>query len=176
MVDVREANPGATTGQPRTSEDKARHAIRLKAHNEFPFEVAIDDIDGTLHRSFGPPPSSAYLVDASGTILFRAHWSNATDALDEAIAAVVERKQMPHSEVSHTFRSMMTMTGHADVAFDAAGLGARLGTWKVAPPSSAMIVVSRLFGFLPRSRRGLAAVIAMTALGGAVVAVAIVLR
>jgi peroxiredoxin len=97
MVNVREAHPGARTRQPRTSENKARNAIALKAHHGFPFEVAVDDIDGTLHRSFGPRPSSAYLIDPSGTILFRAHWSNVTDALEEAISAVAEGKSPPRA-------------------------------------------------------------------------------
>lgn len=165
MVNVREAHPGGRTGQPRTSENKLRNAIALKAHHGFRFEVAVDDIDGTLHRAFGTRPSSAYLIDPTGTILFRAHWSNASDALEEAISAVLDGKSPPHRTVSRTFRSMMKMTGHADVAFDAGGKGARLDTWKVAPPFAAMIVSSRLFSFLPRSRRGLPALLAMIALG-----------
>jgi hypothetical protein len=68
---------------------------------------------------------------------------------------------------------MIKMTGHADVAFDAGGKGAQRDTWKVAPPFAAMIVSSRLFTFLPRSRRGLPAVLAMMALGGAAVAAAV---
>ena len=173
MVNVREAHPGSTTRQPGTSEDKLRNAIALEAHHGFPFEVAVDDIDGTVHRSFGPRPSSAYLIDASGTIVFRAHWSNVTDALEEALVAVVAKKAPPHGTVSRTFRSVTKMAGYADIAFDAAGKGARLDTWKVAPPFGAMILVSRLFGFLPRSRRGLPAIVTMMALGAAVVAGAI---
>ena len=175
VVNVREAHPGSTTRQPGTPEHKLRNAIALKAHHGFPFEVAVDDIDGTLHRSFGPRPSSAYLIDASGTILFRAHWSNVTDALEEAVAAVVANKAPPHSTVSHTFRSIAKMTGHADVAFDAAGKGARLDTWKVAPPFGAMILFSRLFGFLPRSRRGLPTIVVMVTLGAAAVAGAVLI-
>lgn len=173
MVNVREAHPGATTRQPGTTEHKLRNAVALQAHHGFPFEVAVDDIDGTLHRSFGPRPSSAYLIDASGTIVFRAHWSNVTDALEEALAAVVAKKAPPRSTVSHTFRSIAKMTGHADVALDAAGKGARLDTWKVAPPFGAMILLSPLFGFLPRSRRGLPTIVATVTLGAAAIAGAI---
>jgi hypothetical protein len=67
------------------------------------------------------------------------------------------------------------MTGHAAVAFDAAGKGARLDTWKAAPPFGAMILFSRLFGFLPRSRRGLPTIVAMVTLGAAAVASAILI-
>ncbi len=57
---------GDTTGEPTTA---------LRDHHRIPFDVAIDDIDGTLHRAFGTRPSSAYLIDSSGTIVFRAHCS-----------------------------------------------------------------------------------------------------
>jgi Iodothyronine deiodinase len=63
LINVREAHPGASTPQPQTDRQKSEHALRLKEHHRLPFEVATDDLDGTLHRAFGPRPSSAYLVD-----------------------------------------------------------------------------------------------------------------
>lgn len=54
LVNVREAHPGALT--------PSDHSMRLKEHHLLPFEVATDDLDGTLHRAFGPRPSSAYPI------------------------------------------------------------------------------------------------------------------
>ncbi|MGD9701197.1 MAG: peroxiredoxin family protein [Acidimicrobiia bacterium] len=167
LVNVREAHPGAASPQPRTLEEKIDHAIALGAHHRLPFEVAVDDLDGTLHRHFGPRPSSAYLIAPSGEILFRAHWSNVTDAIEEAVAAVASGKEPPHRQVAHTVRAMAAMTGHADAAFAAAGKGAWRDTWRAAPPFAAMIVVAKLFRFLKPRHRGVAAMTAM-----AVVAVA----
>jgi hypothetical protein len=58
---------------------------------------------------------------------------------------------------------MAAMTGHASSAFETAGPGAALDTWKVAPPFGAMITTSRLLGFLHPSRRGVPTMIAMGA-------------
>jgi thiol-disulfide isomerase/thioredoxin len=175
VVNVREAHPGAAVGQPRIIEQKFHNANALKVHHGFGFEVAVDDIDGTLHRAFGPRPSSAYIIDPTGTIVFRSHWSNLTDALDQALAAVAAKKTPPRSKVGQTLRSMAKMTGHAEVAFGSAGQGALLDTWKVAPPFAAMIVLSRIYGFLPRSQRGLPTIVTMMVLGIALVAGTIII-
>jgi hypothetical protein len=164
LVNVREAHPGATTPQPGTFAEKFDHAVALREHHRLPFEVAVDDIDGTLHRQFGPRPSSAYVVASSGEILFRAHWSNVTDAIDGALAAVASGATPPRPDVAHTGRAMAAMTGHADTAFAAAGKGAWFDTWRAAPPFAAMIGLSRLFGFLHPSRRGVPAMATMAAI------------
>jgi hypothetical protein len=72
MIKVREAHPGRTIGQPQTFEEKLSQALELKRHHNLPFEVAIDDIDGTFHQSLDSRPNSAYVIDPSGTILFHA--------------------------------------------------------------------------------------------------------
>lgn len=172
LVNVREAHPGDMTPQPRTEQQKLEHAERLKIHHRLPFEVAADDIDGSLHRAFGPRPSSAYLIDPSGTISFRAHWSNVTPAIEEAVAAAAAGRRPPHADVGHTIQAMARMTGYANLAFATAGRGAGLDTWKVAPPFAAMIAVSRLFGFLRPSHRGLPAMVTLGALTAGVVGVA----
>lgn len=162
LVTVREAHPGSLVGQPHTIEEKLRNARALEAHHGFVFETAVDDIDGSLHRAFGTRPSSAYLIDRTGHILFRAHWSNATDALAEALTAAVDHRAPPRPTAGRTLSSMMRMTGYADDAFASAGRGALRDTWRAAPPFAVMIVTSRLFRFLPRGRRGIPTVLTLT--------------
>jgi peroxiredoxin len=171
LVNVREAHPGDATPQPRTEHEKLEHASRLKDHHRLGFDVASDDLGGSLHRAFGPRPSSAYLVDPSGEITFRAHWSNVTPAIEEAVAAAAAGQRPPHPEVGQTIRAMAKMTGYAGQAFSRAGRGATRDTWKVAPPFAAMIAVSGLFGFLRPSGRGIPAVATL----GAVMALAVVI-
>ena len=86
--------PGTDPG-PGDAIPTSQHASRLKQHHRLPFEVSTDDFDGTLHRVFGPRPSSAYLVDPSGHIVFRAHWSNLTPAVEEAVAAAASGLRPP---------------------------------------------------------------------------------
>jgi hypothetical protein len=176
FVSVREAHPGATVGQPGTMDEKLSNAALLKTHHGFNFDVAVDDIDGTFHRSLGPRPSSAYIFDPTGTIVFRGQWSNVTPALHEAIAAVAAGQRPAKSDVRQTLRSMAQMAGHGEVALATAGKGALRDTWKVAAPMAAMIQASRLFGFLPRDRRGVPTLVTMLVVGllvGVAVAVAV---
>ena len=90
MVQVREAHPGAKVPQPSDFEEKREHAERLRDLHRIPYDVAVDDIDGTLHRALSPKPNSAYLLANDGKILFRAHWANDTKSLEKALDETVD--------------------------------------------------------------------------------------
>ena len=109
------------------------------------FPVAVDDIDGTVHRAFGTRPSSAYVIDATGTIVFRAHWSNRQGALEEAVRAVSSGEVPTRAVVGQTVRALAGMTGRADVALQTAGRGAMRDFWLVAPQVAAYLTLSRAF-------------------------------
>jgi peroxiredoxin len=174
MVDVREAHPGGSIRQPQTEPEKIRHADDLQAHHDLPFEVASDDLDGTLHRSLGARPSSAYVIDPAGTIVFRAQWSNETEAIGEALAAIAAGKAPPMPTVTRTLHAIAQTVGFMSPVLDAAGKGARLDTWKVAPPMGLMATVADLFFFLPRRARGAPAMLLTMAILGALAVAAVV--
>jgi hypothetical protein len=90
LVNTREAHPGDLFGQPQTPEEKWAHATELRRHHDIPFEVAVDDIDGTLHRALTPKPNSAYLLDPAGAIRYRAHWANDERGLRGALSACAQ--------------------------------------------------------------------------------------
>lgn len=156
IVEVREAHPGAHVAQPDTFAAKRETALLLREHHHLDgdLEIAVDDIDGSHHRAFGTRPSSAYLIDPDGTIRFRAHWSNLTKDIDDAIAEVLAGRDPSRPAVGGTMRAMAAMTGYADSAFHTAGPGALADTWRAAPPFAMMIAASKLLGFLPPRRRG----------------------
>ncbi len=170
MIKVREAHPGESIGQAQTFEDKLSQALNLKSHHNLPFEVAIDDIDGTFHRSLDSRPNSAYVIDPSGTILFRAQWTNETQAIGEALDAIVAGKNPPSPFVTRTMHSIAQALGYAGPVHAAAGKGALLDTWKVVPPLGVMMLLTDLFFFLPRSKRGLPSMLLMMGLMAAVMA------
>jgi hypothetical protein len=170
MLAVREAHPGATIPQPHSAREKAAHAAALAAHHALPFEVAIDELDGVLHRRLGSRPSSAYLIDPSRRILFRAQWSNETEAIGDALAAVVAGRPPPRSTVTRTIAALAKAMGFAGLVHDAAGRGARLDTWRLAPPLGVMMWFSELLSFLPREKRGAPAMVLTMGLGVAIAA------
>ena len=121
MVNVLEAHPGKNVPQPQTMDQKTAHAEQLGDAHGFDFEVAVDDIDGTLHCALSPMPNSAYIVDREWTILFRAQWANDTSALLEALEAITEGKTLRRLQSRELARPMLSMLRYGAPVFDRAG-------------------------------------------------------
>jgi hypothetical protein len=138
MVNVREAHPGTAFPQPKTMDTKVAHATRLRRIYGFAFEIAVDDIDGTLHRAMSPKPNSAYVLAPDGTILFRAQWANDTSALTKAIEATIRREAPQPSESGGILMPTLRMLRNIAPVLDRAGAGAWRDMWLVAPPLAFM--------------------------------------
>jgi thiol-disulfide isomerase/thioredoxin len=134
IVNVREAHPGQAFPQPKTMAVKMAHATTLRDIYGFTFEVAVDDIDGTLHRAMSPKPNSAYLLAPDGTILFRAQWANDTPALATALEAVVRNQTPRPSGSGGVLRPTFRMLRNIAPVLDRAGAGAWADMWLAAPP------------------------------------------
>lgn len=137
MVNVREAHPGRAMPQPSTLEAKLAQAARLCDLHGLAFDVAVDDLDGTLHRALGPKPNSAYLLGTDRTILFRAHWASDTRALAEALDAVVGGSVPQRAESGGGVRPMLRMLPDLAPVLNRAGAGAWADMWRVMPPLAA---------------------------------------
>ncbi|MBI3438517.1 MAG: redoxin domain-containing protein [Proteobacteria bacterium] len=148
MVNVREAHPGARLSQPDSIEDKIAHARYLRDLHDLPFDVAVDDIEGSLHRAFGAKPNAAYLIGLDGVILFRAHWANETTALEGALKRVAAGQKLKRRKSSAMMGPMIRMLGDIAPVLDRAGAGAWSDLWRAAAP---LAVIAALFS--PFSRR-----------------------
>ena len=137
MVDVRDAHPGKAAPQPETPDEKMAHAGQLRDLHGFEFEVAVDDIRGTLHRALSPKPNSAYVLGKGGTILFRAQWANDTKALAAALDATAAGKSPIRSQSGGVVRPILRQMRYMAPVFDRAGSGAWRDMWRVAPPMAA---------------------------------------
>ena len=150
MVDVREAHPGKVVPQPQTFDQKMAHAQLLRDIHGFKFEVAVDDIDGTLHRALGPKPNSAYVLGKDGTILFRAQWANDTKALAEALDAIAAGKSPSRSKSGGMVRPMLRFARYIEPVLDRAGGGAWRDMWRVAPPMAGMAFTLKALRIRPK--------------------------
>ena len=137
MVDVREAHPGKAVPQPKSIDEKMAHAKLLRDFHGFKFEVAMDDIDGTLHRALSPKPNSAYVLGKDGTILFRAQWANDTKALTAALDAIAAGESPSRSQSGGVVRPILRQFRDMAPVLDRAGGGAWGDMWRVAPPMAA---------------------------------------
>lgn len=122
LVNTREAHPGDLIPQPRTAAEKRAHAEALRQHHDIAYEVAVDDIDGSVHRRFSPKPHSAYLVSPDGTVLHRAHWANDDAGLRRAILATLAGAE-PRGRSRAIVRPLMRAVGHLPGIVRAGGSG-----------------------------------------------------
>lgn len=150
MVNVREAHPGTSVPQPTTFAAKAAHAEQMRDLHRFGFEVAVDDIDGTLHRALGPKPNSAYILGADGIIRFRAQWANDTRALSSALAAVVAGTNPRPDTCGGIVKPTVRILANIAPALDRAGSGAWADMWRAAPPLAAVALAFKSLGVRPK--------------------------
>lgn len=151
MVNVREAHPGANVPQPSELDEKRENAERLRDLRHIPYEVAIDDIDGTLHRALSPKPNSAYLLGTDGRILFRAHWANDTKGIAKALDAVTAGRPLRRTKSRGMMRPMWPTMRYIAPVLEEAGSGAWRDMWRAVPPMAAMAYMMRFVRLTAKS-------------------------
>jgi thiol-disulfide isomerase/thioredoxin len=157
MLDVREAHPGENIEQPDTLEAKCRNATQLKNQYGLEFPVAVDDLDGSVHRALGTKPNAVFLADATGTIVFRALWASDEKALHRALEAVAAGEAPPQEQSTAMIGPFAKGLGYFDAVLKAAGPRAAREVLLAAPPIALLAGISRLFPGLDPGHRGAAA-------------------
>nr|WP_246247234.1 TlpA disulfide reductase family protein [Cellulomonas septica] len=172
LVQTREAHPGELLPQPRSDAEKAAHAASMRDDLRVTYEVAVDDIDGTLHRSVGPKPNSAYVLRPDGVVTARVHWANDTAAvrasIEDALGGPGVRVRRGRSVLP-----LLAAVGHLPDVVRRAGSKAERDVWKAAPPLALLGRATRLLSPLATDRRGPAATVGLAVLVLAVVAAVI---
>jgi hypothetical protein len=165
---VREAHPGERFPQPDELDRKMRHADDYRWRDDIPWPVAVDDIDGTLHQMLDPKPNAAYIVDADGTVAFRALWSNEERPLRRALDAVTHGR----APLREGRARMVPMVRGIGAMADVLPRDAQRDVRREALPVYALARIARLFRPLPPLARGIAAMAFVAgAVAGAGVAV-----
>lgn len=154
---VREAHPGERYPQPDTPERKMKHARDYRDRDAIPWTVAVDDVDGTLHRALDGKPNSAYLVDADGEVVFRSLWSNDEPILRRALEEVAAGRRPTPAQREPHLRPLMGGVGEMYGILGLAGEEARRDVRREMPPVYGMARLAHAFRPLPSHRRGAAA-------------------
>ena len=161
---VREAHPGSRFPQPKASEQKMDHARAYQRRDRIPWTIAVDGIEGTLHRALDPKPHSAFLVDARGHVAGRILWANDIRALRRGLLELAEGR--PVGDVETKAVPLMRGLGSIyDVLGDAGGY-ARSDLAREVPPMFALARIASLFRPLPPLGRGVAAMASVGAIVG----------
>ncbi len=164
LLNVREAHPGAHFPQPVTDEQKLGHARSLQERHDVPFTIAVDTLDGELHQRLDAKPNAAFLLDATGEVVFRAQWArddrSIHKALQSVLAGTAPQKNRSRAMLGPIARAM----GSVDDVMRTAGPGATRDLWWSASPMATAGLVARLFRFKRKDHSGIAAVAVVGAL------------
>lgn len=161
---VRESHPGSRYPQPDSMEMKIRHASDYRDRDEIPWPVAVDDVEGTLHRQLDAKPNAAYLIAADGTVLFRSLWSNHEWTLREALA-MVAAGGMPMEQREPRLLPMLAGIGEMYRMLELAGDDARRDVLVSAPPLYLLARLAHVLPFAGPLNRGLGALGMVCGLG-----------
>ncbi len=161
MLNVREAHPGEHFRQPRTMEEKLKHAQALKQVYEIPWTVAADKIDGDLHRALDPKPNSAFLANSDGIIVFRSLWASDKKALRQAMESIVAGRKPDQSESQALFGPVSRAMGQVQEVMERAGPQAVKDLWWAGLPMALAGRVATFFSPLSPDKRGFAAVLTL---------------
>ena len=67
---VRQAHPGPSEPAYASDEQKVADAERYRRSEQIPWPVVVDDVEGTVHRSYGGSANSSYLIGTDGRVSF----------------------------------------------------------------------------------------------------------
>ncbi|HEX9878900.1 MAG TPA: redoxin domain-containing protein [Candidatus Binatia bacterium] len=81
LVYVKESHPGENFPHHTSFEQKVRHARELQRLEGIKFPIIVDSLEGTIHRSYGPWPTSVFVIHRDGRLFFR---STITDTREVA--------------------------------------------------------------------------------------------
>jgi thiol-disulfide isomerase/thioredoxin len=161
MVYSREAHPGEHIGQAETLAEKLDHARALKNFFEIDWTVAVDTIDGDLHRALDPKPNSAILVNSQGTIVYRSLWAADRAALQRMMQAVIAGQQVTKTQSVALFGPVAKAMGQVQKTMQRGGPQAVKDLWVAGFPIALAGRIASLFFWLSPDRRGLMAVATM---------------
>jgi len=77
----------------RSLEQKIAQARAFRDDMGLSFEVAVDDLSGTIDRAYGSLPFFHVVIDGDGTLIQRSEWADA-DLLTATFANLTKREQL----------------------------------------------------------------------------------
>ena len=109
------------------------------------------------------------MINPHGSIVFRAHWSSASSAIEHALRNLLTGARIARLIKGGTVRASIRMLGFAGTALDRGGSTAWRDLWRAAPPLALLNAVSNKLTCLPAQRRGgVVAVIASSVIAATV--------
>jgi len=163
LMNVREAHPGELIPQPETISSKLEHARLLKRLYDVDFTVVSDDIEGSLHRALDPKPNAAFLMSATGTVLFRSLWASDKKALAQALDHLVHENPQRKTQSQRMFVPVVKAMGHVYEVMQRGGSRSVRDLWIAGFPMALAGRLASLLQPLPKDMRGIVSVSILSA-------------
>jgi hypothetical protein len=142
-----------------------KYARAYRERDGVPWPVAVDDVDGSLHRALDPKPSFVYVMDREGPVAFRALWSNDEATVRDGLQAVADGRTSERPERLNRVAPMTRGLGCQYEILDASGGVAKRDVLREMPPMYVMARIAALRPLPPLARGALAQSLAMAPLG-----------
>jgi hypothetical protein len=174
LLSVREAHPGERLPQPLTQAGTETRAAELAAHHGVPFTVAIDTLDGVVHRQLDAKPNTVAVIDRDGVVVFRSMWASSERALRGALDTIVDGDRPPRDEDRAMLGPMASALPGIPAVMDRGGPKARRDLRRGAPPMAMMAWIARRVPLPGAKSRGMVAMLVPVMVTGVAVAALIV--
>ncbi len=155
---VREAHPGERYPQPEAFEQKLEYARAYKGRDQIPWPVAVDNVEGDLHRALDPKPDAAYVMDTDGNVVFRTVSSSNERVLREGLEAIASRQPLAVGERQPRVVPLLKGVGMTYEVLDFAGQEAKEDFRRELAPIYLLVRLAALFRPLSPFGRGIAAI------------------
>lgn len=120
-VHVREAHPGERYPHHTSDAQKMRHAKDWARLDRIAWTVAVDTVDGAMHRAYGTPPNAVYVINSAGAVAFRALWAGQARLLRNKLGDLLRLEEHHRSSVILGERENLVIPLiHGAAEFDAA--------------------------------------------------------
>jgi len=139
LVYVKESHPGEHYPHHTSLEQKLSHARDFRKLENVKFPILVDSLEGTIHRSYGPWPTSLFVIHRDGRLVYRSTIADPNEArqyLEELVAS--DRLTVNPNRVPHTCYSERLIEHDPDQAehrrvYGRAGPKAFEDFWKLFP-------------------------------------------
>ena len=139
-VVIRQAHPGPGERHYTSFEQKLADARAYKEQDGIPWDVVVDDLEGTVHQVYGGMSDPTYLIDADGRVAYYNMWTHAP-TLHIAIEALLAQggrgvvaggvDRTPHMGAALTdgWRGLRRGLPQSLIDIETAGPTTGLGAW-----------------------------------------------
>jgi alkyl hydroperoxide reductase subunit AhpC len=79
LLYTRESHPADSYPAHTTRDQKVAHARQLQRLENVRVPIVVDDLAGTIHRSYGPWPAALFVIDRGGQLVYRSNMANAKE-------------------------------------------------------------------------------------------------